>query len=355
MEAIRADLERWTVEGVRLRHRLHQIPELAYQEQQTAELIAESLREYGYQPQTGVGGTGVVALLESGNPGPCIAFRADMDGLPISEENDLSYRSEHKGQMHACGHDGHVATLLLVARLLQQHRKEISGSVKLIFQPAEEGGRGSTAMIEAGVLKNPSVEALFGFHSWPGLPLGVVGLRSGSILAGNGRIEWTAEAPPSHLAHVPEEGPILRGSKRVVALAELARGLDRSRYTLSLYSVEGSAQRMKVVGIYHYATERDLEELKGMLPEMTFYPFHAPTVNTARETEQVMKRASRVQLLEDCQMVGEDVSAYLQQVPGCFFLIGAGEEAALVHTPRFDFDDRIIPIAAELFCRLALR
>ena len=181
-----------TEEFTSIRRHLHQIPELAYEEKETSAFVRQKLVEYGYEIQTVIAKTGVVALLDTGKPGKTIALRADMDALPIQEETGLPYQSKNKGKMHACGHDGHTTTLLAVAWLLQQIKSDLSGKIKLIFQPAEEGGKGSLAMINEGVLENPKVDAIFGYHNWPGLPEGMVALRSGTLLAGNGRFEITA-------------------------------------------------------------------------------------------------------------------------------------------------------------------
>ena len=169
----------------KLRQRIHRQPELSFEEEQTASLVAQTLKDFGYEPQTGIAGTGVVAILDSGQPGKTVALRADMDALPIQEDSDLTYRSINQGKMHACGHDGHVATLLTAAYALQQCRNKLTkGHIKLIFQPAEEGHGGAQAMIDAGVLEAPKVDAIFGYHNMPQLPVGLVASRTGCIFAG---------------------------------------------------------------------------------------------------------------------------------------------------------------------------
>ena len=172
VEAIREDI-------VATRRHIHQRPELAFAEYETAKLIAEQLTAMGMEVATEVGRTGVVGLLHGAVEGPCIALRADMDGLPIQETGDLSFKSQNEGVMHACGHDGHMAILLGAAKVLSDMRDQLRGSVKFIFQPAEEGGGGARFMIEDGVLENPKVDEIYGLHLWNYQPYGTVGAKAG--------------------------------------------------------------------------------------------------------------------------------------------------------------------------------
>ncbi|MGL4377939.1 MAG: M20 metallopeptidase family protein, partial [Microcoleaceae cyanobacterium] len=165
------------------RRYLHQYPELSFREQLTSAFICQKLREWGIEHQTHIAQTGIVATIDSGKPGKVLAIRADMDALPIQEENEISYRSLHHGTMHACGHDGHTAIALGTAYYLANHRHDFQGIVKIIFQPAEEGPGGAKPMIEAGVLKNPDVDAIIGLHLWNNLPLGTIGVRKGALMA----------------------------------------------------------------------------------------------------------------------------------------------------------------------------
>lgn len=165
IQALQAELVQW-------RRTLHQKPELAFSETITAEFIAQQLTNWGILHETGVAKTGIVAVIEGTETGKVLAIRADMDALPIQEENEVDYRSQHDGVMHACGHDGHVAIALGTAKYLHEHRDSFRGTVKIIFQPAEESPGGAKPMIEAGVLKNPDVDAIIGLHIWNNLPLG---------------------------------------------------------------------------------------------------------------------------------------------------------------------------------------
>lgn len=181
--ALRADIQALQPQLVDWRRRLHQRPELGFREHLTAEFIHQRLTDWGIPFRAEVAQTGVVAVIESGQPGPVLGLRADMDALPIQEENEVPYCSQHDGMMHACGHDGHVAIALGTAYYLASHRDQWRGTVKLLFQPAEEGPGGAKPMIEAGALRHPDVEAVLGLHLWNNLPLGTVGVRSGPLMA----------------------------------------------------------------------------------------------------------------------------------------------------------------------------
>src|SRR5919202_1117699 len=180
---IRLEIRSLQPQLVEWRRHLHQRPELGFKELLTAQFVAQKLQEWGIEHKTGIAKTGIVATIASNRPGPVLAIRADMDALPIQEENDVAYCSQHDGIMHACGHDGHIAIALGTAYYLSQHREDFTGTVKIIFQPAEEGPGGAKPMIEEGVLKNPDVDAIIGLHLWNNLPLGTVGVRSGALMA----------------------------------------------------------------------------------------------------------------------------------------------------------------------------
>lgn len=363
--------ERWLAEAIAIRHRLHQIPELMYEEKQTGDLICSILKGYGYEVQRGVGRTGIVALLDSGKPGKTIAFRADIDALPIAEETGLSYQSKHPGTMHACGHDGHTATLLLVARILQQTQSQLQGKIKLIFQPAEEGGKGSSAMIQDGVLESPHVDAIFGYHNWPGLSLNALATRSGCILAGNGSFEITIPGKRAHLAKPKDAiNPVTIGAQMIQKLENLPSSL----VTLNVLSFnsgqedwkKGTSEQAELIGCYFIDGRESLDAFKqkvqaivGSLGSVVFHEFHAPTLNSPKETELVFAAAEKMGIqeihkLDTCKMAAEDFSEYLKHVPGCYFLIGAGESKPFVHTSAYDFPDEILAPTARLMVQIAI-
>ena len=170
-------------ELIRIRRKLHQHPELGFELEQTVTLISDFLNAHSIPHKNDVGGSGIVALIEGDLPGPVVGLRADMDALPIEEQNEVDYASQTKGMMHACGHDLHTSCLLGAARLLSPLRSQIHGSIKLIFQPAEETDAGAAAMLADGVLDNPGVEAIFGLHNYPGLPTGCIAVRNGPLMS----------------------------------------------------------------------------------------------------------------------------------------------------------------------------
>lgn len=368
-------------EMVSIRRRIHQTPELKYEEFQTAAIVAEKLTSFGIQVKQGIAKTGIIAIIDSGKPGKTIALRADMDALPIHEMTGLQYQSQHENKMHACGHDGHTATLLLTAYLLQNLKDQFQGKVKLIFQPAEEGGKGSTAMIADGVLENPSVDAIFGWHVWPGMELGMIGTRSGTILAGNGRFEITIQGSVAHMS-MPERAvnPVTIGALLITAIDKL-RGKYRNEYVvLNLIRFTcgemkgGMTDSAKVLGVYFIENDavlskiksdidaviKDIIHISGSTIHVEYTPFHTPTINTENETELVLLSASEVVdsdniiKLPSVMTAAEDFSEYLRKIPGCFFLIGAGLDYPNVHTNMFDFPDDIIPIAALTMLRIVM-
>lgn len=362
-------LDRFIADSTKIRHYLHQIPELKYEEKQTSSFIAATLKSYGYEPQEGIGKTGVVAVLDSGKPGGTIAFRADIDGLPITESTGVSYQSQHPGVMHACGHDGHTATLLLVARILQQIKPQLQGKIKLIFQPAEEGGKGSKAMIQDGVLKDPAVDSIFSYHNWPGLPLHSMATRVGCILAGSGRFEITLHGKRAHLASPKDAiNPVTIGAgiiKEIEALSIPMTIVNLLGFNSGDWKL-GTSEQAEIVGCYfvekveaYLQLKQRIESIIGRHGVVTFHEFQSATVNTLRETELVFSAAYKagvknIQRLENCKMAAEDFSEFLKHVPGCYFLIGAGEGKAPLHTPLYDFPDEILATAAQLLLQIAI-
>ena len=219
---IRAHIADLQPDLVQWRRQLHQHPELGFQEQQTAAFIAEKLTRWQIDHQTGIAETGIVALIQGTRPGPVFAIRADMDALPIQEENQVPYRSQKDGVMHACGHDGHTAIALGTAYYLSQHRHLIQGTVKIIFQPAEEFPGGAKPMIEAGVLTQPDVDAIIGLHLWNNLPIGTVGVRSGPLMAAVETFDCTIYGKGGHGA-IPQQtvDPIVVGAQIISSLQSI--------------------------------------------------------------------------------------------------------------------------------------
>jgi amidohydrolase len=367
---------------VRDRRDLHQHPELGFQEARTATLAAERLRALGYDVRTGVGRTGVLGL--KGTGGRCVLLRADMDALPVAEANDVPYRSRHAGRMHACGHDGHVAIGLETARRLAA--VALPGTVKIAFQPAEELSGGATAMIDDGVLAAPEVGAALGLHLWNELPVGTIGLMPGPVMASVDEFEITITGTGGHAAmpHLAID-PVLVAAHVVTALQSLV-SRRRDPFEAGVVSVTqlsaGHAFNVipaeaKLLGtvrtfggrFYEDAprlvadTARGLAAAFGATAEIRFRRLTGPLVNDPGITDLMSGVAEEIVGKEHVKhgvrtMGGEDMSRFLERVPGCFAFVGSGRAdgtSASHHSPRFDIEEAALTIGAELLTRTAVR
>ncbi len=369
---------------VQWRRQFHRFPELGFQERLTAEFISETLTNLGISHQSGIAKTGIVAIIDSGRPGPVLGIRADIDALPVTEENDVSYRSQHLGIMHACGHDGHTAIALGVAIYLSQHRQSFRGQVKIIFQPAEEGPGGAKPMIEAGVLQNPKVDAILGLHLWNNLPVGTVGVRSGALMAAVECFNCTILGRGGHGA-MPHQtvDSIVVGAQIITALQSIvARNinpLESAVVTVGEFragtALNVIADRAKMQGTVRYFdpkfagyfSQRIESIIQGICSayrasyEFNYTYLYPPVINDAAMAELVRSVAAGVLetpigVVPDCQtMGGEDMSFFLQEVPGCYFFLGsANGDRGLDfphHHPRFNFDETVLAVGVELFVR----
>ncbi|MGE0192301.1 MAG: M20 family metallopeptidase [Planctomycetota bacterium] len=372
------------VELLATRRDLHQHPEPSWKEQRTAALVAERLRALGLEPRTGVAETGVVADLDTGEPGPCVLLRADMDALPVHEENDLPWRSTNPGVMHACGHDGHVAMLLAAARVLVQRHPPSRGVVRFCFQPAEEGGNGALAMIEAGVLLSPRVDVAYGLHLWNELDRGKVGIVPGPCMAAVDRFEIRVEGRGGHGA-IPHRAadPIVAAAHVVTALQTIAsRRIDPEHpVVVTVGRIEGGEafnvipREVRLLGTarsFHEAAGEALPELVTSIAEQTaaahgctarvaYERLSRATVNDPAEAARARDVATRLvgadAVVPLRTMAGEDFSELLLRVPGCFVFVGSRDEATGKvhphHSPRFDIDERALPLGAALLVALA--
>ncbi|MBD2579721.1 M20 family metallopeptidase [Oscillatoria sp. FACHB-1406] len=381
IRALQAQLVEW-------RRQLHQRPELAFKEQITAQFIAQKLQEWGIEHQTEIAKTGIVAIIKGDRPGKVLAIRADMDALPIQEANEVPYRSQHDGIMHACGHDGHVAIALGTAYYLSQHRHTFNGTVKIIFQPAEEGPGGAKPMIEAGVLKNPDVDAIIGLHLWNNLSLGQIGVRSGPLMAAVESFHCTINGRGGHGA-MPHQtvDSILISAQIVNALqAIVARNvnpLDAAVVTVGELHA-GTANNVIADSAWMSGTVRyfnpQLEDFigercdriiagicssHGATYNLDYWQLYPATVNDPKIAEFVRSVALEVVetplgVVPECQtMGGEDMSFFLKEVPGCYFFVGAANPAKNLayphHHPNFDFDETALGIGVEMFARCVER
>jgi len=369
-------------DAVAVRHQLHQHPELKFEETDTAKRVAERLTSMGYKVTEGIATTGVLAELDTGRKGPVIAFRADMDALPIKEANGFAHRSQREGLMHACGHDGHTATLLLAAEAIIAKRDQLCGYIKLLFQPGEEGGNGADKMVKAGVLQNPQVDAIFGYHNRPGFPEGQLFVKPGPAMGGNDTFKITIEGVSGHAAmpHLAVD-PIYVGASLVQQLQGLVgrhkSPLEAGVITVAAFHAGDAAnvipgQAELLVNI-RSDRESSRAALVGQLEQVVngvcsahgarFQLEHQhqipPLVNDAAWSERVLAIAAEHGVSADIQqldymptMGAEDFAFYLQEVPGCFFFVGNGDSAYL-HNERYDFNDAILPVAGGMFVALA--
>ncbi len=387
---IRRDIEEILPGVIADRRHLHQHPELGFQEFETAKLVADRLRSLGVEDvRTGIAVTGVTGLIRGTKPGidKVVLLRADMDALPISEENDVEYRSTVAGKMHACGHDAHTAGLLGVARLLMDRRDQFSGTVKLLFQPAEEGGGGALVMINEGVMEDPKVDYAFGLHLDQGNPVGTINLRSGPICAAADRFTAVITGKGGHGAS-PHEAvdPIAAGSAIVTALQTIAgrevNPTDQVVVTVGAFiageaanvipnsaELRGTLRSFSPDARVQIAT-RTKEIMKGIAAamrcdvEFTLTPGYPSIVNDEEMTKLVRQVACEVvgeELVSESPLAmgSEDFSYFLQRVPGAFFNVGSNNtERGLVwthHHPRFDFDEEVMIYGMETMVGIVLR
>jgi amidohydrolase len=377
-----AEIERM----VATRRDLHAHPELAFEEERTAGVVAARLRELGLAPRTGVGRTGVVADVAGGRAGRAVLLRADMDALPIQEENEVPYRSRHDGRMHACGHDCHTAILLGVAGRLAAGAADLPGRVRLCFQPAEEQGGGAAAMIGDGVL-DPRPDAAFGLHVWQDLDLGQVGVTPGPFMAAVDDFHVTVTGRGAHAA-MPQSGidPVLCLAHMTTALQAIAsREVDpftpvvvsvtQIRAGTAFNIIPGTAWMNGTVRVFDPGLWQELpgrfERIVrgvaaafGCTADVRYERYNQPTVNDPAMAEIARAAAAEVvgekNVVADVRtMGGEDFSSFLSEVPGCFIAIGSRNAARGLthehHHPRFDVDETCLAIGAEVLLRTTRR
>jgi hippurate hydrolase len=365
---------------VTLRRDIHCHPELSFQETRTSSLIAEKLEQWGYDVATGVAGTGVVGSLTIGDGPRKLGLRADIDALPISETTDLPFASQAKGVMHACGHDGHTAILLAAARRLAEERC-FNGTLRVIFQPAEEIGAGARRMLEEGLLERFPIDAIFGLHNWPGEPSGRFGVLDGPAMAAVDRISATIQGRGGHGAepHTTVD-PVLAAAHVVTALQSVvSRNVDpRHAAVVTVGAIHGgnasnvipdSVDLKLTIRSYDPAV-RDLLEnrLKNLIASVSegfgatanvAYERGFPSVvNPAREAAIVRDVVART-FGQDAlipgfrpRMASEDFAFFLERLPGAFIFVGNGDGAPL-HRPDYQFNDAIIGPASTLWVALA--
>ena len=376
------DIDENRDEMTRWRRDIHAHPELGFKEHRTADFVAAKLREFGLQVHTGIGGTGVVGVLRNGNETRSIGLRADMDALPILEQNTFHHRSTHDGVMHACGHDGHTTMLLGAAKYLAQTR-DFRGQVNFIFQPAEEGIGGAQAMIEDGLFRDFPCDSIFAMHNAPGMAVGRFGVKAGVVAAAGAFFDIDVRGVGAHGAH-PDHGvdPIVVASQLVTALQSIvARNLrpaDTAVVSVTQFHagdaynvIPATARLSGTVRTFSKKVMAKIEERMTELAEATaaahgaeanvdFRAIFAPVVNDENAADVAAGVCNELVGEDHVRRDlppgtgSEDFSFMLEEVPGCYLLIGNGDGEGVrpVHNPGYDFNDDALAIGASFFARL---
>ena len=386
IESILADAAAITT----LRRDIHAHPELCFHEQRTSDVIAKALTDWGIPIHRGLGTTGVVGIIKNGNSDRAVGLRADIDALPMTERNTFAHASKHPGKMHACGHDGHTAMLLAAAKHLSRHRN-FDGTVYLIFQPAEEGGGGAREMIKDGLFKLFPMDAVFGAHNWPGMPVGQFTLKSGPCYASSNEFTIRLRGKGAHgaMPHlgidpVPAACQLVQGFQTIISRNK--RPLDTGVISVTMIHT-GEATNVipescEMRGTVRTFTTEVLDLIETRMKAMTeataaafectaefeFNRNYPPTVNHPAETEFARRVLGEVVGPENVvefepTMGAEDFSYYLLEKPGCYFMIGNGDGAhrigghglgpCMLHNPSYDFNDDLIPLGATAWVRIA--
>jgi amidohydrolase len=372
-----------------IRKQIHSNPELCFAEVQTADLVAAKLTEWGIPIHRGMGTTGVVGIVKSGTSDRAIGLRADMDALPMQEFNTFAHASKNAGKMHACGHDGHTAMLLAAAQHLAKNRN-FDGTVYLIFQPAEEGGGGAREMIKDGLFDKFPVEAVYGIHNWPGMPVGKFAVSSGPVMASSNEFKIVVHGKGGHAA-LPHDGvdPIQAACQMVQAFQTIIsrnkKPIDAGVISVTMIHA-GEATNVIPDSVEIQGTVRTftteltdlIEKRMRVIAEHTSAAFGAtcdfefdrnypPTINSAAEAEFAGKVMAEIVgadnvLKQEPTMGSEDFSYMLQAKPGayCFIANGEGDHRAIghgggpcmLHNPSYDFNDDLIPLGATFWVRL---
>lgn len=374
-------------EVVQWRRHLHLCPELSFEEFDTADFIAEKLTAMGYEVKRNVGGTGVTAALESGKPGPAIAFRADMDALPILEETGLPFESERAGIMHACGHDGHMAILLGTAQLAAQLKDAYCGTIKFIFQPGEEANGGAKCVIHDGALKNPPVEGIFGLHMIPELPTGTIGIKAGYLSATDDEFVIRVRGKGAHSSE-PESGvnAIVIASHIITAMDSiLSHNVNPFDVAaLSICQISGGdainviPDSVEMKGMLRCIEKADKERIRERMNqiaqhtalalggdcEVEFIPGF-PSVNndpaltkiTIEAAKAVLDSEDDIYIIERPHMGSEDFAYYQEEVPGVMFMLGCGQEETVtgtLHSANLNINEKSLSYGIRIFVMTAL-
>jgi hippurate hydrolase len=373
-----------------IRRDLHAHPELCFEEVRTADLVARKLTEWGIPMHRGLGKTGVVGIVQNGTSTRAIGLRADMDALPMQEFNTFEHASKHPGKMHACGHDGHTATLLAAAQHLATQRN-FDGTVYLIFQPAEEGGGGAREMIQGGLFDKFPMEAVFGMHNWPGAHVGHFAVSAGPVMASSNEFKITirgkgghAAMPHNALDPVPVACQLVQAFQTIIS--RNVKPIDAGVISVTMIHAGEATNvipnRCELQGTVRTFTLEVLDLIEQRMRQIAesvcaafemdcsfeFSRNYPPTINSAPEAEFARKVMASIVgdarvLVQEPTMGAEDFSYMLQAKPGCYCFIsngdgahralGHGEGPCMLHNPSYDFNDALIPLGATYWVRLA--
>ena len=379
------NLEPLTREVMSWRHDIHKHPELGYEEVRTSKLVIEILKDLGIEVRSGIGGTGVIGIMKKGNGGKSIGLRADLDALPLREESALPYKSVYDKKMHACGHDGHTAMLLGAAKRLAQN-EEFSGTVFFIFQPAEEHLDGARKMINDGLFDIAPADAFYGMHNWPGLPVGKFAIRNGPALASFDKFDICITGVGGH-GGLPHTGidPIIIAAQVVNNIQSIVsrnvNPLDSA--VVSVTHIQGGEPSYNVIpnSVYIKGAVRTLSSetrilIKGKIKSIVEgvctsqgatgeikYSEVCPVLVNAEDNVNIAVKAARsvvdsTAILQqiDPVMGSEDFAEILVNRPGAYIFIGNGDGqgACMIHNPKYDFNDAVIPFGITFWCKLVL-
>ena len=382
---LKKELDELHVDMISWRHQIHQNPEIAYEEEKTAEFVAKKLEDFGIAVHRGLGKTGVVGVIDGHGEAECklkaIGLRADMDALPMTEQTNLPYASKNLNAMHACGHDGHTTMLLGAAKYLAEHRP-FKGTVYCIFQPAEEGGNaGARSMIKDGLFEKFPMESVWGMHNWPGLEVGRALAHIGPAMAGADIFILTIEGVGGHAAmpHQTRDPVVASGlvitalqtlvsrqtdpfDQAVISLTRLDAG---SAYNVipSIASIGGTLRTMKLDTRQQLLEQieevaKTAAKVTGCNVEMELRPGYPPTINHeldavfARDVISDVLGTNGLETEMSPTMGAEDFSYMLEEKEGAYIWLGAGKNSQNLHSPLYDFNDELLPIGASLWVKM---
>src|SRR6056297_837271 len=375
-------------ELIELRRDFHKHPELGFEEFRTSKIVADYLKDLGLEVTENVAKTGVVGLLKGDNPGKTLMLRADMDALPIKEQNDLEYKSQNEGVMHACGHDGHTSMLMVAAKILSKHKDKINGNIKFVFQPNEEG-EAARRMIEEGVLENPKVDGSFGIHLWSPIESGKIAISHGAVMGGLYEFELKIKGQGGHTS-APHDAidPIIVASNVIQNVQSIqTREIDPLKPTLIMFGQINGGTATNIIpeevmlrGTIRYlyrdnpgGNERPKKRFERIIKnvcdshrakyELDYIVESPPVYNNEDMVELAFESAQEVlenksDIIDYTNLAGEDFGEFSDEVPSTFYFIGTGNEEKGTnfahHHPRFNIDEDALAYGVEMHVRSAI-